>query len=140
MTITTTQIKVENQKGLHITLWVAQVVLAALFLMAGITKCITPIDQMLANAPWAKDFPWLIRFIGLSELAGGLGLILPSLLRIRPILTPLAAVGITVIMLLATILHLIQKEYSPSLFCIFIGLIAAFVTWGRLKKRPITNR
>src|SRR6476660_10180777 len=76
-------------------LWVVQVLLAALFLFAGWFKLVAPIAEMTRQLPMPGPF---LRFIGLAEVAGALGLILPGMLRIRPILTPLAAPGLVVIM------------------------------------------
>src|SRR6478735_8762942 len=121
-------------KALNISLWVAQIALAAMFLMAGIMKTTTPIEELGAKMPWVKEFPNLVRFIGISELLGGIGLILPSLLRIKPILTPLAAMGIVIIMILAALYHAKMGEFGSIGFTVVIALLAAFVAWGRFKK------
>src|SRR5262245_48807483 len=82
-----------GSRGLHIGLWVAQVALGAMFVMAGSWKATTPIAELAPKLPWvAGTGAALVRFIGLSELAGGLGLVLPAATRIRPGLTPLAAI------------------------------------------------
>ena len=84
-----------KRSALHITLWVVQVLLALLFLWAGGIKLVLPLEQ-LAGPPGSVQLPGaFVRFIGVAELLGGLGLILPALLRIRPGLTPLAAAGPT---------------------------------------------
>ena len=127
-------------KTLNISLWVAQIVLAGMFIMAGAMKTFTPIDELGANLPWVKELPTLVRFIGVSELLGGLGLILPSLLRIKPILTPLAALGIVIIMILAAIYHGAMGEFQGIGMNAVLGLLAAFVAWGRFKKVPILPR
>lgn len=125
-------------KALHISLWIAQVILAALFLMAGLTKSTKPIEELSAMMPWAAQVPGaLVRFIGISELLGALGLVLPSLLRIRPQLTPLAAWGLAVIMLLAAVYHVVQNEFSVIGMNILLGAVAVFIAWGRSKKVPI---
>jgi uncharacterized membrane protein YphA (DoxX/SURF4 family) len=72
-------------KALHIILWIARVLLAVMFLMAGFSKATQPIDQLSQMLPWAGQVPVaLVRFIGVSEVLGGLGLVLPALLRIKP--------------------------------------------------------
>ncbi|MDY7226511.1 DoxX family protein [Hyalangium rubrum] len=127
-------------RGLHIGLWVSQVLLALVFAMAGLTKLITPAAE-LAKATGAIVPPVeLVRFIGVSEIAGTLGLILPSLTRIRPGLTPLAAAALTVVMVLAAGYHLIRGEFSSVPANVIIGALAVFVAWGRFKKAPITPR
>src|SRR6476661_306403 len=98
-------------KALNISLWVPQILLAGMFIMAGAMKTFTPIEELGANAPWVKEMPNLVRFIGVSELLGGLGLILPSLLRIKPILTPIAAIGLLVILILAAGYHVMHNEF-----------------------------
>ncbi|MEX2154330.1 MAG: DoxX family protein [Gemmatimonadaceae bacterium] len=82
---------------LHVGLWIAQVLLFTLFAFAGTLTLFTPIAQLAQTVPWAADVPVaLVRFIGFAELAGAIGLLLPSLTRIKPALTPLAALGLAV--------------------------------------------
>src|SRR4051812_8536858 len=84
-----------TRSGLSIALWVAQVLLFAGFTMAGVLKSFTPLDQLALKMTWVAALPaWVVRFIGVSELAGGLGMLLPSLSRIKPGLTPLAGLGL----------------------------------------------
>jgi uncharacterized membrane protein YphA (DoxX/SURF4 family) len=128
-------------KALNISLWIAQALLAAMFLMAGIMKSIQSIEQLAASLPWVSQVPSaLVRFIGISEFLGGAGLILPSLLRIKPVLTPLAALGIFAIMVLAFALHVFQGEYEVLGINVIIGAIALFIAWGRYKKAPIAAK
>ena len=128
----------QRSKALHITLWIAQVLLAAMFLMSGFMKLAQPIDQLSKMLPWAAQVPEaLVRFIGAAEVLGALGLILPSLLRIKPQLTAWAAIGIAVIMLLATFFHISRGENGAIGMNIVLALLAAFIAWGRFKKAPI---
>jgi putative oxidoreductase len=127
----------QPNKFVNISLWVAQISLAAMFLMAGIMKSITPIEELGKNMLWVQEMPGLIRFIGVSEVLGALGLILPSLLKIQPKLTAAAAVGIGVIMVLAIIFHGMQNEFASVVVCLVIAAIAAFIAWGRIVKAPI---
>jgi putative oxidoreductase len=90
--------------------------------------------------PLAVTSPGLIRFIGVSELLGGLGLILPAASRIRPGLTPLAALGLTIIMVLALGYHVSRGEMSALPIVGALGGLTAFVAWGRAKKAPIAPR
>lgn len=127
-----------NSKLLNITLWAAQALLAAMFLMAGFIKITTPIEELSATLPWAKDIPeGLVRFIGASEFLAAIGLLLPSLLRIRPILTPMAALGIATVMFIAAIFHISRGEISVIGFNIGIMTVALFIAWGRLMKIPV---
>lgn len=86
---------IKNNKTLNIALWVAQALLAAMFLMAGAMKSTQPIEELGKSMPWVNDFSVVfVRFIGISELLGGIGLLLPAFLRIKPFFTPLAALGL----------------------------------------------
>jgi uncharacterized membrane protein len=128
----------QKNKTFHISLWVIQGILAAMFLMAGFMKSFTPIEKLAESLPWVKEYsPALVRFIGISELLGALGLILPSMLRIKPQLTPLAALGIFIIMVLAAGFHLMRAENEALPITVIIGALALFVAWGRYKKLPI---
>jgi uncharacterized membrane protein YphA (DoxX/SURF4 family) len=115
-------------------LWIVQVLLALLFVFAGGMKLVLPLDQLAG--PVALPGPFL-RFIGVAELLGGVGLILPAALRIRPGLTPLAAAGLVVIMIGATVITLVGREFGGALISIVVGLLAAFVAYGRWRLAPI---
>jgi hypothetical protein len=118
-------------------LWVVQGLLALVFLFAGGMKLILPLEQM--TGPVAIPGPFL-RFIGVVEVLGALGLILPSLLRIRPGLTPLAAAGLVIIMIGATGITLVVGDVAPALIPLAVGLLAAFVAYGRWRLAPIGRR
>jgi uncharacterized membrane protein YphA (DoxX/SURF4 family) len=131
----------KSSKALNITLWIAQSLLAAMFIMAGFTKVATPIDQLIVMMPWAADVPaLLVKFIGVSELLGGLGLLLPSALRIKPNLTVLAARGLILIMIFAVAFHVSRGEFSATPASIILGSIAAFISWGRSRRAIIHSR
>ena len=122
-------------KTLHIILWIFQVLLAGMFLMAGFMKLTQPIQNLTQMLPWAAQVPEaLVRFIGLAEVLGAAGLILPSLFRIKPQLTTWSAVGIVVIMLFSTLFHIVREEIGVIGMNIFIVLLAGFIAWGRFKK------
>ena len=127
---------------MNIALWIVQVLLGVAFLMAGGMKSVTPVDELIANGmAWAGHVPpWLVRFIGVSEIAGGLGLILPSALRIKPKLTPLAAALLALVMVLAAGTHAMLGEFGPIAANVVLGGLAVFVAWGRAKKLPIAPR
>lgn len=132
---------VTTSKAFNIILWIAQVVLGGMFIMAGIMKSTTPLTELTPQLPWAADMPeLLVRFIGVSELLGGLGLLLPSLLKIKPVLTPVAAVGLAVVMVFAIIFHITRSEFPAIGFNIILALLAAFIAWGRFKKAPISAK
>jgi len=124
---------------MHILLWIAQVLLACAFGMAGVMKATQPIDALTqAGIAWASQVPLaLVRFIGVSELLGAIGLILPAATKIKPFLTPLAALGLLTIMILAMAFHLSRGEIQATPINIVLGGLAAFVAWGRTKKAPI---
>jgi uncharacterized membrane protein YphA (DoxX/SURF4 family) len=131
----------QKSKTLHISLWAAQVVLGIIFIMPGFLKTTQPIDQLAESMPWVKEAPVaLVRFIGISELLGALGLILPAWLRIKPMLTPLAAMGLFTIMVLAFGFHVMRSEYEVLPVNVLFGAIALFIAWGRYKKVPITAK
>lgn len=122
----------------HILLWVLQVVLGGMFIMAGFMKATAPIAELGQQMNWALDIPpVLVRFIGVSEFLGGLGLILPAALRIKPVLTPYAGVGLAIIMLFAAIFHASRGEYPAIVFNLSLGIPAALIAWGRFRKVPV---
>jgi putative oxidoreductase len=128
-------------RGLHVTLWVGQGLLAFGFAAAGFAKATTPLPELAKALPYTADLPGaLVRFIGVSELAGAVALILPSLVRIWPILTPAAAIGLNVVMWLATLFHVFRGEWSALPTTLVLGTLTALVAWGRLKKAPIPPR
>ena len=124
-------------------LWILQVLLALLFIFAGGSKLIMPIEQMQELARQAGQTPlpgMLLRFIGVAELLGGLGLVLPALLRIKPSLTTLAAVGLLIIMIGATVITLSSGTVGPAMFPLIVGLLLVFVAYGRWRLAPISER
>ncbi len=116
-----------NSKKTNILLWTVQILLAALFLVAGVTKFLIPAAQLTAGSPFSAGF---IHFIGVAEIAGALGLILPGLTRIQPRLTPLAATGLVLIMSGATALTF----STGALFPFVAGVLCAFVAYGRFAR------
>lgn len=124
-----------NSKATHVLLWILQILLAALFIFSGIMKLVMPAEQLTAQSPFSAGF---IRFIGAMEILGGLGLILPGLTRIKTGLTPLAAAGLTIIMIGATVstIPLGPIVALPLVVC----LLVAFVAWGRWRIAPLRNR
>ena len=113
-----------------VSLWIIQGLLALLFLFAGSMKLIMPIEMMTAQM--TVPLPGLfLQFIGVAEVAGAFGLILPGLLRIRPGLTPLAGACLVIIMIGATVVTLLGGDVAAALFPLVVGLLCAVVAYGR---------
>ena len=126
---------------MNIALWIVQVALAAVFVMSGGFKVVQPIETLGAEMAWVADVsPALIRFIGICEILGAVGIILPALTRILPWLTPLAAAGLGTVMLLAGIFHLTRGEFMSLIPNLVLLVLALFVVYGRLKLYPIAAK
>lgn len=117
-------------KGLNIALWIIQGLLALTFIWAGFMKLAKP-EQL--PFPWIKDSPNLVLLAGIVDLLGGIGIIFPMLLKIKPELTVYAAYGIVLLMVAASIFHISRGETKDIGFNIFMLLLAGFVAW----KRPV---
>lgn len=115
-------------------LWVVQWLLAALFLWAGGLKLVMPIEEMTAQIAFPGAF---LRFLGVVEVLGALGLILPGLTHIRPGLTPLAAAGLVIVMIGATVVTATAMGPAIALVPFVTGLLAAFVAIGRWHIVPL---
>ena len=112
------------------TLWTVQGLLALLFLFAGSMKLIMPIEMMTAQM--TVPLPGLfLQFIGVCEVAGAIGLILPGLLRIQRGLTPLAACGLVIVMVGATVVTTLGGDVASALFPLVVGLLCGAVAYGR---------
>ena len=132
-----------RRPALTYALWTVQVLLALLFLFAGVMKLVMPVEAMAqqAQAQGQTPLPGLfLRFIGVVEALGGLGLLLPGLLRIRTGLTPLAAAGLVIVMIGATVLTLMSNNPAGALIPFIVGLLAAFVAYGRWRLAPHRGR
>ena len=118
---------------MNTTLWIIQGLLAAMFLMAGISKSTKSIDQLMKSGiSWADRFPIsTVKFIGISELLGAIGLILPGLAGFYPVLTPVAASALAFVMVLAMFHHAKHKEAKAIAFNLILMLLAVFVAYGR---------
>jgi len=119
---------------MNIALWIIQVLLALLFLFAGAMKFIIPIEEMTKQMPVA--IPGLfLHFIGVCEIFGSLGLILPMLLRIKPWLTPIAAIGLAII-ILGAIAFSLMLGVTQALLPFVVELLLIFVAYGRWRSIP----
>lgn len=130
--------KSRKKSTVNIILWVLQILFALAYVSAGYLKTFRPIMEIAPTIFWAPSVPeLLVRFIGISELLGAIGLILPALLKIRPQLTTLAAAGLALVMLLANIYHIVKGEFFVlPMTGLFFALI--FIAYGRWKLSPFT--
>jgi len=124
---------------MNVALWIAQVLLAAIFLFAGGIKLITPIEQIIGQMPIPLSGAFL-RFIGVCEVLGAIGVVFPWLLGIRPGLTPLAAAGLVIIMIGAVAYTLSAVGVASALIPLVVGFLAAFVAYGRWRLRPASKQ
>lgn len=124
----------KTSKTMNIILWIMQVLLAVTFIWSGVMKLFQPAELPW---PWVKENPELVPISAIFDLLAGFGLVLPSLLRIKPILTIYAAYGTVALMIAASVFHIMRGEGSQIGFNIFILVSAVFIAWGRLKKAPI---
>jgi hypothetical protein len=120
---------------MNVALWIVQGLLAALFLFAGGTKLVLPIEEMTKQMPMPG---WFLRFIGVAEVLGALGLVLPWLLQIRPGLTPLAAAGLMIIMIGATVITILTGDTAMAMFPLLVGIFCVFVVYGRSGRAPLS--
>ena len=122
-------------------LWVIQALLALLFLFTGGTKLVLPLEMLTEQTPLPG---WFVRFLGVAEVLGAIGLVLPGLVGVWPGLTPLAASGLVVIMVGATALTLVGVVpgggLGPALVPLVVGLLSAFVAYGRWRPAPQSGR
>lgn len=118
---------------MNIALWIVQGLLAVVFLGAGGMKLTQPKEKLATNMAWVEDFSQnTVRVIGLLEVLGAIGLILPMALSILPVLTGVAAVGLVLTMIGAAITHIRRGEMPMLVPPVVLGLLAAFVAVGRL--------
>ncbi|HUF25391.1 MAG TPA: DoxX family protein [Gemmatimonadaceae bacterium] len=125
----------------HIVLWVAQALLAVAFGSAGLLKLSMPMPQLIEMLVWPSALPpELVRTIGAVELIGAAGLIIPAATRIVPWLTPIAALGLSVIMALAIVFHIAREEWAALPINLIFIAMAGFIVWGRSVRAPIPAR
>jgi uncharacterized membrane protein YphA (DoxX/SURF4 family) len=123
-----------------VLLWIVQGVLALLFLFAGGMKLILPIEALVAT-PGPIPLPGsFLRFIGVAEVLGAIGLILPGLLRIRPGLTPLSAAGLAIIMIGATAITAPDGGVAAALVPLIVGMLSGWVAYARWQPAPPSRR
>lgn len=120
-------------------LWILQVLLVVVFLFAGVVKLITPIADMTRQMPIPLP-GWFLRFLGLAEIIGAAGLLLPALLRIKPGLTPLAAALLSFITASGTVITLVGGLGAMAILPFVVAALSAFVAYGRWRLAPIPQR
>ena len=128
----------KKAKPLHIVLWIVQVLLACLFIGTGVFKVVTPVGTLARMWPWAGEYPTMVRFSSLVDLLGGIGIVLPTLTRIKPELTGWAALGCAALMGSAIVFHFWRGEGANTPFNFVLLALALFVFWGR-RAKPITT-
>ena len=117
---------------MNVVIWIVQIVLGLAFILAGVMKATQPREKLQTQMTWVEDYSGQqVKLIGVIELLGGLGLILPAWTGIAPILTPLAATGLAIVMVLATLVHVRRKELNALPVNVVLFALAAFVAITR---------
>lgn len=129
-------------KILKISLWSVQTLMFAAFLLFGFQKLFMPGEALAGmwQTPWPIEHPTLLRFTGVIDVAGGIGILLPALTRIQPRLTVLAALGCTVLQICAILFHATRGEFAALPINFILLPLVAFILWGRGKRAPISPR
>ena len=123
---------------MNIVLWVVQVLLGLAFIAAGSLKVSQPVDKLKKNMSWVEDVtPTSVKGIGVLEILGGFGLILPAATHILPWLTPVAAIGLAIIMIGAVVFHLRRNEGPHLIAPIVLLFLLLFVVYGRFVLVPL---
>jgi uncharacterized membrane protein YphA (DoxX/SURF4 family) len=118
---------------MNMALWIVAIVLAAVFAGSGLMKQFVPKDELAASGQgWAQDYSQSsIRLIGLAEILGAIGLVLPAAVHIAPILVPMAATGLVLVMVGAAVVHARRNEPMNIAVNLVLIALAIFVAWGR---------
>lgn len=117
---------------MNIALWTAAALLAVAFLAAGLTKLTQSKEKLAARMPWVEDFgPGAVKAIGAVEVLGAIGVVLPGITKIAPMLVPLAATGLALVMVGAIVVHLRRGEKQALGANVVLLALAVFVAWGR---------
>jgi uncharacterized membrane protein YphA (DoxX/SURF4 family) len=126
---------------MNLALWIVAIVLAAAFAGSGLMKQFVPKDKLVTSGQgWAQDFsPTSIRLVGLAEILGAIGLVLPAAVHIAPILVPLAAVGLVLVMVGAVVVHARRNEPMNIAVNVVLIALAVFVAWGRFGPYSFTS-
>lgn len=123
---------------MNLVLWTLQGLMALLFLLSGSMKALRPLEEVSKRMAWANDVPaWFVRFIGIAEILGALGLILPAFTGILPWLTVAAAVSLVIVMLSAGVLHASRREFSSLGITVLLLALVLVIVVGRLAVAPV---
>jgi hypothetical protein len=126
--------------GLGIALWIAQALLFVLFAGTGVWKLVTPVPDLAAKFPWMGEVSvGFLRMTGVFDLLGGIGVLLPAVTRIKPVLTVYAALGCAALQACAIVFHITRGEAANTPFNFLLVALSLFVAWGR-RKAPIVPR
>jgi uncharacterized membrane protein len=126
---------------LNVALWIVQGLLALSFAGGGVWKLATPIPDLAAKMPWMGQVsPGFVHLTAVFDILGGLGVLLPSVTRIKPGLTVLAALGCVALMAAAIFFHVSRGEAANTPFNFVLVALSLFVAWGRWSKAPIAPR
>jgi hypothetical protein len=138
--MTTTSIR-RPAPALGLALWTLQILLCLLYVGTAVWKLATPPADLAAMIPWAGDVPWpFLALTAVVDLAGGLGVLLPSVTRIAPWLAPAAAGGLAALQASAVVFHLVRGEAADTPFNVVLFVLALVVMWGRGWMAPIAPR
>jgi uncharacterized membrane protein YphA (DoxX/SURF4 family) len=130
-----------SDRALRAALWLIQVALSTVFAITGWLKLVKSGAALTAMVNWTTDVPIpLVRVIGVCELLGAIGLVLPAATRIRPELTPAAATGLTTVMALAFAFHLYRGDTRLLVIPLILAVLSCSVAWFRFRRVPIAPR
>lgn len=125
---------------MNVALWITAGLLAAAFLASGAQKLVQSREQLAAGLPWAEDLgPGTIKTIGVLEVAAAAGLILPAALDVAPVLVPLAAVGLALLMAGAALMHVRRHEAQAVVITLVVLAVCAVTAWGRFGPYSFTG-
>jgi len=131
----------QASQGLSVSLWIVQGLLSLTFAGTGIWKLVTPTPELAVKVPWMGEVsPTFLGVTAVADLLGGIGILLPSLTRIQPRLTVLAALGCVVLQASAIVFHVSRGEAASTPFNVLLVALALFVAWGRHAKIPVPPR
>jgi hypothetical protein len=131
----------QPSRGIHLSLWIVQGLLSLTFAGGGMWKLATPIPELASKMPWMGQVsPSFLYATAVFDILGGIGVLLPSVTRIKPGLTVLAALGCVALQASAIVFHFSRGEAANTPFNFLLVALSFFVAWGRRSKAPIASR